>query len=129
MTRDELYRKQESGELHWERCSAKEETVNPNYIIVDKEWNSDHPKFWSHHGRTKDEYMDYVSSGKADNAKPPEVYKCGNKYILVDDGNHRVAVSKELNRPIKVNVTGEYMEQSQDAEESMEADNEEEMSM
>jgi hypothetical protein len=125
MTRDEFYQKQESGKMHWERCSPKEETVNPNDIIGGKEWNSEDKNFWNHHGRTKDEYMDYVGSGKADNAEPPEVNKCGDKYVLVNDGSHRVAASKELNRPIKVNVTGKYTEQSQGAEES----DEEEMSM
>lgn len=113
MTRDEFEQKQKSGELQWEQCPAKEEIVSPNEIIVDKEWNSRHPEFWNHHGRTKEEYLDYVSSGQADSAKPPEVYKWGNKYVLVDDGNHRVAASQELNRPIKVNVTGEYVEQNQ----------------
>lgn len=56
------------------------------------------------------------SSGQADNAELLEVYKCGDKYVLVDDGNHRVAAGKELNRPIKVIVTVEYTEQAQDTE-------------
>jgi hypothetical protein len=127
MTRDEYEQKTQSGELAWEKCPAREEVANPNDIIVDKEWNSEHPQFWNHHGRSKGEYLDYVNSGQADKQTPPEVYKCDDKYILVDDGNHRVAASKELNRPIKVNVVGEYSEQKQSK--SMDEENEEEMSM
>jgi hypothetical protein len=123
MTKEEFYEKQKSGELTWERCSPEEKTVNANDIIVDENWNSENKDFWNHHGRSKEEYMDFVSSGEADNAKPIEVYECGDKYVLVDDGNHRVAAAQELDRPVKVNVTGKYVEQEQSQ------DDEEEMSM
>ena len=66
--------------------------------------------------------MDYVSSGQADNSKPVEVYECGDKYVLVDDGNHRVAAAQEQNRPVKVNVTGKYVEQSQTQDDEEEMD-------
>jgi hypothetical protein len=123
MTREEFYKKQQSGEITRERCSPEEKTVDPQDIIPDKDWNSDSKDFWSHHGLSKEEYMDYVKSGQADSAKPVAVSKCGDKYVLDDFGNHRVAASQELNRPIKVNIVGEYKEQSQSQ------DKEEEMSM
>lgn len=125
MTREEFEQKQQTGEMEWKRCPAKEDVVNPNDIIVNKEWNSAHPQFWNHHGHNKEDYMDYVGSGQADQLPPPEVYKCGDKYELVDDGNHRVAASQELNRPIKVNVTGEYI----DKQHAQAEEQEEEMSM
>jgi hypothetical protein len=126
LTRDEFDRKTQSGELKFEHKQATEETVNPDDIIIDREWKSD-PHFWNHHGRSKNEYLEYVSSGQAAGQEPPKVYKCGDKYILVDDGNHRVAASQELNRPIKVSVTGEYIEKSKVQE--MNEDYEDEMSM
>lgn len=122
MTREEFYNKQQSGDLTWERHPVEEKTVDSQGIIVDKDWNADIKDFWNHHGRSKEEYMDFVESGEADNAKPIEVYKCDDKYVLVDAGNHCVAAAQELNRPVKVNVTGEYKEQSQ-------SQDEEEMSM
>jgi hypothetical protein len=120
MTREQFEQKRQSGEIKWERCPEREETVNPNHIIEDKEWNANYPKFWNHHGHTKEEYMDFVQSGRADEAAPPEVSRCGDQYVLEKDGNHRIAASKELNRPIKVNVTGKYIEnkQSQDVDSS-----------
>ena len=127
MTKGEFYEKSQSGELKWERRSATEETVDPNDIIVDRDWNTETPQFWNHHGRDKDDYLEYVSSGQADSREPPEVYKCEDKYVLVDDGNHRVAASQELNRPMKVKVTGEYVDQNQEQNDN-EAD-EEEISM
>ena len=127
MTKDEFYEKSKSGELKWERRQSKEETVNPKNIIVDKDWNSDHSQFWTHHGRSKDEYFDYMRSGQADNQRAPKVYKCDDKYVLVDDGSHRVAVAQELNRPIKVNVTGEYVTQNQ--AQNKDVDYEDEISM
>ena len=113
MTKDEYERKQAAGELQFNKCEEYETTVNPHDIITEGEWNADHPNFWNHHGNTKEGYLDYVGSGKADNAEAPDVYKCGDKYVLVDDGNHRVAASQELNRPMKVNVKGEYTENGQ----------------
>jgi len=123
MTREEFYKKEKTGKLSWKKCPHEERIINPNDIIVDKNWNAENKNFWNHHGYSKEEYMDYVSSGKADNSKPIPVYECGDKYVLVDDGNHRVAAAQELNRPIIVNVTGKYIEQNQ------EQDYEEEMSM
>jgi len=122
MTKNEFYERQKSGDMTWERCEPEEKTVDSNDIIVDENWNVDNKDFWNHHGRSKEEYMDYVGSGQADNAEPIEVCKCDDKYVLVDDGNHRVAAAQELNRPVNVRVTGEYKEQSQ-------AQDEEEMSM
>jgi len=123
MTKEEFYKKQQSGELTWERCPSEEKTIDSKDIIVDKDWNAENKDFWNHHGRSKEEYMDYVESGQADNSEPIEVYKCDDKYVLVDDGNHRVAATQELDRPVKVKVTGEYKEQIQAQ------DDEEEMSM
>ena len=122
MTKQEFYDKQQSGELTFESCEPEEKTVDSNDIIVDENWNAESENFWNHHGRSKEEYLDYVASGQADN-EPVEVYKCGDKYVLVDDGNHRVAAAQELDRPVNVKVTGEYKEQSQ------EQDEENEMSM
>ncbi len=64
--------------------------------------------------------MDYVSSGKADNSKPIEVYEYGDKYVLIDEGNHRIAASQELERPVKVKVTGKYIEHNQSLNEEEE---------
>ncbi|MDR1149258.1 MAG: hypothetical protein LBK66_11570 [Spirochaetaceae bacterium] len=120
MNREQFEQKRRSGEIKWEHCPENEAVVNPHDIIEDKEWNANDPKFWNHHGRTKEEYMDFVQSGRADEAAPPEVSRCSDQYVLEKDGNHRIAASKELNRPIKVNVTGKYIEnkQSQDADNS-----------
>jgi hypothetical protein len=120
MTREQFEQKRQSGEVKWERCPERGETVNPNDIIEDKEWNAKHPQFWNHHGRNKEEYLDFVRSGRADEARPPEVSHYGDQYVLEKDGTHRVAASKELNRPIKVKVTGKYIEkkQSQEADSS-----------
>jgi hypothetical protein len=43
--------------------------------------------------------------------------------VLIDESNHRIAASQELERPVKVKVTGKYIEQNQSLDE------EEEMSM
>jgi hypothetical protein len=74
MTKEGFYKKKELGGLTWEHCPSAERTVNPNDIIVDENWNLENKDFWNHHGRSKQDYMDYVSSGKADNSKPIEVY-------------------------------------------------------
>ena len=42
--------------------------------------------------------------------KPPKVSMWGDKYILEDGGNHRIAASQELNRPIEVSIIGEHVE-------------------
>jgi hypothetical protein len=123
MTKEEFYEKQQSGDLTWEPCAHEEKTVDPHDIIRDKDIYTDETAFWNHHGRSKEEWIDYVRSGQADHGEPIDVYKCDDKYVLIDDGNHRVAAAQELNRPINVKVTGEYKEQSQTQ------DDEEEMSM
>jgi hypothetical protein len=114
MTTEEFYAKQKSGALEYRRCEPEEKVVASNDIIVDENWNAENKDFWSHHGRSKEEYMDFVESGEADKQKPIEVYQCDDKYVLVDDGNHRVAAAQEFGTDIKVNVTGEYVEQGQE---------------
>lgn len=110
MNSSDFYRKRKEGKLDWERCDEYTVTVDPNDIILDEQWNGDYPGFWNHHGGSKEAYFEYVRSGKADNSPPPNVSKWGDKYVLDTDGSHRVASSKELNRPINVKVTGVYKE-------------------
>lgn len=104
---------------------ATERAVDPNEISLDEEWNRDYAGFWERHGRSKEDYLDYVGSGEADSAKPPRVYQSGDHYVLADDGSHRVAASQELGRPITVDVVGQGPRQSQENDEIQE----EEMSM
>ena len=39
---------------------------------------------------TKKEFYEKQKSEKTDNSKPIKVYECDDKYVLVDDGSHRV---------------------------------------
>ncbi|MDR0908306.1 MAG: hypothetical protein LBM77_00940 [Spirochaetaceae bacterium] len=120
MNRNEFEQKRNSGELRWEKCSPYKEEISPHDVMFEKDWNPDTPGFWEHHGRSKEQYMDVECYRKPEEAESIEVNKCGDKYELVGDGAHRVAASRELNRPINVNVTGEYVEQSQSQDEEME---------
>ena len=87
-----------------EEQTTSERVVDPKDIALDNEWNPDYPGYWDHHGRSKEEYLDYVGSGEADGAAPPKVTQVGDHYVLNSDGSHRVAASQELNRPITVDV-------------------------
>ena len=113
MDKNEFYQRYSDGELESKSISSYEETVNPHDIIEDRDWNPDHPQFWTHHNNTKESYLNRVGSGQTDNSPPIKVQKCGDKYVIEDDGNHRVAAAKELNRSIKVEVVGEYAESGQ----------------
>jgi hypothetical protein len=114
MTKDEFRSKYNSGELSYRSTTPEVKNVNSNDIITSENWNTDNEDFWNHHGRSKEEYLDYVDSGEIENQKPIDVYSCDDKYVLVDDGNHRVAAAQELDADIKVNVTGEYVDKSQE---------------
>ena len=113
MDKNEFYQRYSDGELESKSISSYEETVNPHNIIGDRDWNPDHPHFWTHHNNTKEYWLNRVDSGQTDNSPPIKVQKCGDKYVIEDDGNHRVAAAKELNRPVKVEVVGKYTESGQ----------------
>lgn len=118
MITKEFRDKYHSGELMSRPCGPELKVVNSNDIIVDEDWNAETKDFWNHHGRSKEEYLDFVASGEADKQKPIDVYKYDNKYVLVSNGNHRVAAAQELDADVKVNVTGEYYEKGQEQDDS-----------
>jgi hypothetical protein len=95
----------------------REQVVDPNDVKLDDEWNPEYPGYWDHHGRSKEEYLEYVGSGQADEATPPKVYQSGEHYVLASDGSHRVAAAQELGRPITVEVVPDHPASSEDAEE------------
>ena len=101
------------------KTTSEERTVDPNTIELDEEWNPDYSGYWDHHGRSKEEYLEYVASGKADGATPPRVRRSEDGgYVLQSDGSHRVAASQELGRPIRVEVVDEAADESEDSEPS-----------
>lgn len=114
MITEEFRAKSHSGELKFKPCEPEQKMVNANDIIVDENWNTENKDFWNHHGRSKEEYMNFVESGEVNKQKPIDVYKYDDKYVLVSDGNHRVAAAQELDADVKVNITGEYYDQSQE---------------
>jgi len=118
MITEEFRVKYHSGVLISKPCRPEQKTVNANDIIVDENWNAESKDFWNHHGRSKEEYMDFIASGEAEKQKPIDVYKCDDKYVLVSDGNHRVAAAQELDADVKVNITGEYFEKGQEQDDS-----------
>ena len=95
------------------------------------------PYFWNHHGKSKESYIELAKKSEViyemwcngisivdiqKNEKLSELstiylsdqlciklYKYPNgKYLLLDDGRHRVAAAQKLNIVVPAKVTGEY---------------------
>lgn len=104
--------------------------------LIEGIYDKDNEFFWNHHGCDKDNYIrlaerseilykKYLDGKDIESIKKDfecndisgaylserqiiKVYKYGNRYILVDDGRHRVAAAQELKLYIPVKIIGEY---------------------
>ena len=99
--------------------------------------DKDNPHFWNHHGNTKEFYIDLAEQSEAlhekrcAGASVEEIRSCEDlkklsdiylsdqfciklykhpdgRYLLVDDGRHRVAAAQILGITIPAKVMGEY---------------------
>lgn len=121
-----------------ERCELHEDNIEfiPARSICGIR-DRDNPHFWSHHGCTKESYLELarksekiyqkwnegtsisdmlvdkdlkdVSDVYLSEAKIIQLYRCPNGwYKLGDDGRHRVAAAQELNMVVPARIVGEY---------------------
>lgn len=118
-----------------ERPNAEIEFIPAEQIVGIRD--RDNPHFWNHHGNTKKFYIDLAEQSKALHDEQcmgtivKEIQSCeelkklyniylsdqycvklykypNGKYLLVDDGRHRVAAAQILNIAIPAKVMGEY---------------------
>lgn len=98
----------------------------------------DNPFFWVHHRNTKESYLELakqslklqekwsagisishilddkelkdIAGAYFSDAQVIKVYRYPDgKYVLLDDGRHRIAAAQELDIDVPVKVTGEYL--------------------
>jgi hypothetical protein len=99
MNSEQFNQQWEKGEIERHPAVSTRKVVDPHSVI-------DPDSSMGDHHRTEEDYRQLMLSGQA---KPIEVSQYGKGYVLDGDGHHRLKAAQQLDLPIAVNVTGQYV--------------------